>query len=85
MSTKNIATPTKILNAFSSLRKCIKIVKTKYDFTEAITKAVATVKLLKFIPATATVIAVRVIKDIQTKTYIPYPGVCSSCFSLLCI
>lgn len=71
MSTKNIATPTKILNAFSSLRKCINIVKTRYDLIEAITKAVATVKLLKFIPATATVIAVKVIKDIHTKMYFP--------------
>ncbi len=57
-----IATPTNTLNVLLSLLKCINIVSTKYDFTEAITKAVAIVKPPKFKPATATVIPVNAIR-----------------------
>ena len=56
----------KTLNVLFSIFKCIKIVNTRYVLIDAIIKAITIVALPKFIPATATVIAVKVNKASQT-------------------
>jgi hypothetical protein len=69
---KKSATVIKILNVLDSVFKCINSVITKYDLIDAIIIAMAIVTSPRFIPATATVIAVRVNKPIHTRIYLPY-------------
>ena len=69
----NRATTTNTRNAFISNLKCIKIVSTRYDLTEAIIKAAAIVKAPKLIPAMVTVTPVRTSRDIHTYMYMLYP------------
>ena len=66
-SKKSKATSTNTINVLPSLRRCIKIDNTRYAFTEAITIATVTVKLLKSIPATVTVTVVKAKRASQTK------------------
>jgi hypothetical protein len=67
---KNKAAITKILNTLDSVLKCINTVRTRYDFIDAIVIVVAIVMPLRLIPATATVIAVRVKSPSQTRIYL---------------
>jgi hypothetical protein len=67
MIIKNSATNTKTLNAFISILRCIKTVNTRYDLTDAISRAAATVKDPKLIPETVTVNAVSINRAIHTR------------------
>lgn len=63
---KNAATRANTVKILPSLFRCIKIVRTRYAFTEAMINAVATVSPPILIPATATVNPVRTNNPIQT-------------------